>query len=78
LRSAYQTSIQLAKANHCKSIAFPAIGTGIYGYPLDEACKEAADVCAAEAPAAQMHVKLVAFDANTAERLRKYCQSAEE
>jgi O-acetyl-ADP-ribose deacetylase (regulator of RNase III) len=34
LASAYRFSLQLAKANHLGSIAFPAISTGIYGYPL--------------------------------------------
>jgi O-acetyl-ADP-ribose deacetylase len=78
LRSAYRTSIKLAKANGCKSIAFPAISTGIYGYPLDEACKEAVSVCAEEAAAGQIHVKLVAFDAKTAECLRKHCGATKE
>ncbi len=75
LRSAYRTSIRLAKSNGCESIAFPAIGTGIYGYPLDEACEEAAAVCAEEAAAAHMHIKLVAFDAKTAACLKKHCKA---
>ena len=45
LRSAYASAIQLAIENGCTSLAFPAISTGIYGYPLEEACKEAANVC---------------------------------
>jgi O-acetyl-ADP-ribose deacetylase len=77
LRSAYRTSLRLAKANGCESIAFPAISTGIYGYPLDEACQEAASVCAEEGAANQVHVKLVAFDAKTAECLRKYREAVE-
>jgi O-acetyl-ADP-ribose deacetylase (regulator of RNase III) len=75
LRSAYRTSIRLAKNHGCESIAFPAISTGIYGYPLDEACAEAAAVCAEEAAAAHIHVKLVAFDAETAACLRKHCEA---
>ncbi len=78
LRSAYRTSIRLAKANGCKSIAFPAISTGIYGYPLEEACKEAVDVCADEGAAAQMRIKLVAFDGKTAACLRKFCKARQE
>lgn len=35
LASAYRASLDLAKANQLASIAFPAITTGIYGYPLD-------------------------------------------
>ncbi len=37
LASAYRASLNLAKANHLASIAFPAISTGIYGYPLERA-----------------------------------------
>lgn len=71
LRSAYRSAIRLAAAHGCRSIAFPAIGTGIYGYPLDDACREAVEVCAGEAAALGMNVKLVAFDGRTAEALRK-------
>jgi len=39
LASAYRTSIHLARDNGLRSIAFPAIGTGIFGYPLDAATK---------------------------------------
>jgi O-acetyl-ADP-ribose deacetylase len=39
LRSAYYESLRLASKNHLKSIAFPAISTGAYGYPLPEAAQ---------------------------------------
>jgi len=38
LASCYRSSLRLAVENGVRSIAFPAIGTGIYGYPLVEAC----------------------------------------
>ena len=78
LRSAYGSAIRLAAANACKSIAFPAISTGIYGYPLDEACREAVEVCVAEGAAHGLAVKLVAFDAKTAAELRRQSPSAGE
>jgi O-acetyl-ADP-ribose deacetylase (regulator of RNase III) len=37
LKSAYTESLKLASAKKLKSIAFPAISTGVYGYPLEEA-----------------------------------------
>ncbi len=37
LASCYKKSLQLAIANHCKTIAFPNISTGVYGFPKKEA-----------------------------------------
>src|SRR4051812_44091371 len=39
LASCYQRSLELAVANSVKSIAFPAISCGVYGYPLEAACE---------------------------------------
>lgn len=39
LRSAYRRSLALAIANGLKSISFPSISTGAYGYPVEEASK---------------------------------------
>lgn len=37
LRSAYLESLKLASARGLKSLAFPAISTGVYAYPMEEA-----------------------------------------
>lgn len=37
LRSAYHSSLKLASENKLKSVSFPSISTGAYGYPLKEA-----------------------------------------
>ena len=39
LTSAYLSSLKLASAHGLKSIAFPAISAGVYGYPLPEAAR---------------------------------------
>jgi O-acetyl-ADP-ribose deacetylase (regulator of RNase III) len=38
LESCYQNCLSLAVQNQIKSIAFPALSCGAYGYPLDAAC----------------------------------------
>jgi O-acetyl-ADP-ribose deacetylase (regulator of RNase III) len=43
LRNSYLNSMKLAMDYKLKSIAFPAISTGVYGYPKPEACKIAVD-----------------------------------
>ena len=39
LAACYRNSLALAAENGCKSIAFPCISTGIYGYPIEDAAK---------------------------------------
>jgi O-acetyl-ADP-ribose deacetylase (regulator of RNase III) len=39
LAGCYRTAMELAVENGCRSIAFPAISCGIYGYPLHDAAR---------------------------------------
>ena len=41
LTNCYTNSLQLAADNHCSSIAFPNISTGVYSFPKDRAAKVA-------------------------------------
>lgn len=47
LASCYQQSLQLAYVHHLRSIAFPAISCGVYGYPLTAAASIAVRVARA-------------------------------
>jgi O-acetyl-ADP-ribose deacetylase len=49
LASCYRTSLALARAHAVKTIAFPAISCGVYGYPLAEAAAIAVRECRAAA-----------------------------
>ena len=67
LASCYRRCLELARENGVKSIAFPAISTGIYHYPKGPAahiavrvCRELADSCGVE------KVEFVCFDEATA------------
>lgn len=39
LAACYRNSLALAAENGCKSVAFPCISTGVYGYPVGEAAR---------------------------------------
>lgn len=39
LQSCYTSSLELALENHCQTIAFPSISTGVYRFPLEKAAK---------------------------------------
>jgi len=46
LSSCYNNSLKLAADHSIRSIAFPAISCGVYGYPIEEACKVAVNTTA--------------------------------
>lgn len=51
LASCYQQSLALAAKHHVKTIAFPAISCGVYGYPLEQAVAIAVRECSANSDA---------------------------
>ena len=60
LAGAYRTAIRVADKNGLRSIAFPAISCGIYGYPIDAASTIAIDATL-EAMRASDHVERAVF-----------------
>jgi O-acetyl-ADP-ribose deacetylase len=69
LASCYRTSLELAAEHGVASIAFPAISTGVYGYPAEEAARIAVGELQA-APASIERIVVCGFDQATAERYR--------
>jgi O-acetyl-ADP-ribose deacetylase (regulator of RNase III) len=62
LRAAYINSLQLAVENKCKSIAFPLISSGIYGYPKNEALRVMTSVIEDFLSGHDMNIYLAVFD----------------
>ncbi len=64
LANCYRNSLALAVENACKSIAFPNISTGIYGYPKPDAAKVAVETVREflSADGAGLEVVFVCFD----------------
>ncbi|MET0216349.1 MAG: O-acetyl-ADP-ribose deacetylase, partial [Burkholderiales bacterium] len=71
LASAYRSSLRLADEHGIRSIAFPAISTGIFGYPLD-AATDVAVKAVGEALAARSTVESVVFACFSPEVLGAY------
>jgi O-acetyl-ADP-ribose deacetylase (regulator of RNase III) len=61
LSQCYFNSMRLASDNKLKSIAFPAISCGVYGYPVEEACKIAVDTVRKYLEDGKSSVKRVLF-----------------
>jgi O-acetyl-ADP-ribose deacetylase (regulator of RNase III) len=71
LASCYRRSLQVADEVGARSVAFPAIATGIYGFPPERAARIAVDTIASTATKVE-RIRLVAFDETT----RKLLQGA--
>ena len=71
LKSCYITSLDLARVNKIKTIAFPAISCGVYRFPIDEAAKIAISTVDDYVQKYDCFEKIIFIDIN-AEIMKKY------
>ncbi len=62
LSSCYRSSLEIAQAHGCETVAFPLISSGAYGYPKDQALKVAIDVISEFLLSHDMTVYIVIYD----------------
>ena len=71
LKSCYIESLKLAVANNCKSVAFPLISSGTYGYPKDQVLRFATQVITEFLYDHELMVYLCVFDRTSYEFSKK-------
>lgn len=79
LHDAYYETLTLAEKHQIKSIAFPAISTGIYGYPLNDATNiavEAVRKFVIDHPETKLKVHFSCFDDKTYDCYQTYLNNA--
>ena len=74
LASCYRRALEVADELGARSVAFPAISTGVYGYPPDEAAQIAVDTVRTTTTGVEL-VRLVAFDQATLARYERLLSS---
>jgi O-acetyl-ADP-ribose deacetylase (regulator of RNase III) len=64
LSDCYRNALRLAELHGIRSIAFPAISTGTFGYPMEEAVRIALQTILEKAPrmVSVVHIRFVLFD----------------
>ncbi|GAA2195870.1 O-acetyl-ADP-ribose deacetylase [Micromonospora lupini] len=65
LRDCYANSLRVADELGATTVAFPLISAGIYGWPVDDAVRQALSVLRSAAPATVTEARLVLFGADT-------------
>jgi O-acetyl-ADP-ribose deacetylase (regulator of RNase III) len=65
LRSCYERSLRVADELGATTIAFPLISAGIYGWPVEDAVRQALTVLRAASPSSLTEARLVLFGAGT-------------
>ncbi|MET8471566.1 O-acetyl-ADP-ribose deacetylase [Streptomyces sp. NPDC006422] len=76
LASCYRESLRVAAELGAHTVAFPAISTGIYGWPLEDGARIAVETVRAAAPASVEEVRFVLFDDRAREAFARYVDGA--
>lgn len=76
LRDCYANSLRVADDLGASTVAFPLISAGIYGWPIDDAVRQALGVLRSATPTAVTEARLVLFGADTHERARRIFAAA--
>lgn len=74
LASCYRRSLEIADDHGLTSVAFPAISTGIYGYPMHEAAEIALNTTLTYLSGSKTGVQLVRFVLFTADALQAFAE----
>ncbi|TDC39539.1 O-acetyl-ADP-ribose deacetylase [Micromonospora sp. 15K316] len=67
LRACYRNSLAVADELGAASVAYPLISAGVYGWPVEDAVRQALTVLRATTPARVTEARLVLFDTGTYE-----------
>ncbi|HWS37745.1 MAG TPA: O-acetyl-ADP-ribose deacetylase [Actinoplanes sp.] len=73
LAACYRRSLQVADELQARSVAFPAIATGVYGFPPEDAARIAVDTIRST-PTTVQQILLVAFEEQTRDLLTAVLQ----
>ncbi|HNR65948.1 MAG TPA: macro domain-containing protein [Atribacterota bacterium] len=80
LANCYRNALQLADQHRIDSIAFPAISTGIFGYPIEEAAQVTFETIKETIPqlAYVKHIRFVLYDQGTLEIYERYLEKLDK
>jgi O-acetyl-ADP-ribose deacetylase (regulator of RNase III) len=78
LASCYRTALSLASQHHLISVAFPAISTGVYGFPPARAARIAVGTVAAEAAVLPGKIEQVVFCCFSSDSAKHHINALDE
>lgn len=72
LKDCYLNCLKIAEENHCKSVAFPSISTGVHGVPIEEAVKIVKEVFSSFDPNIIEEIFFVMYSENDFESYKEF------